>query len=139
MRANIICGILLALTVITTATAADTDSANYMLPACKEFMSDTPSASFEAGMCAGTVVTIAHMAMNSDLAVTAFSGEGQIQAIKNHWRCADIPGEVTRGQLVRVVIQYIEARPKRMHEPFRSLALRQYLTLGHVATNTKSQ
>lgn len=33
------------------------------------------------------------------------------------------PAEVTNGQLARVVVQYIDARPARMHEEFRKLAL----------------
>lgn len=37
--------------------------------------------------------------------------------------CADIPPGVTGGQDVRVVVQYIEARSSRMHEPLVSLAL----------------
>ena len=35
-------------------------------------------------------------------------------------RCA--PPDVTLGQEVRVVVQYITARPERMHEPFVILA-----------------
>ncbi len=34
-----------------------------------------------------------------------------------------IPDSVTQGQIVGIVVLYIEARPSRMHEPFRSLAL----------------
>src|SRR6266550_2415689 len=55
--------------------------------------------------------------------ICLMSADGGHQAIKNHWRCADIPRDVTYEQMVRVVIRYIEARPNRMHEPFRSLAL----------------
>ena len=33
------------------------------------------------------------------------------------------PNEVTIGQVVAVVIKYIEARPERMHEHFGVLAL----------------
>jgi hypothetical protein len=32
------------------------------------------------------------------------------------------PREVTLGQIVRVVVQYIDSRPARMHEDFRVLA-----------------
>ena len=33
------------------------------------------------------------------------------------------PSEVTLGQLVRVVLTYIDSRPERMHEDFRVLAI----------------
>jgi hypothetical protein len=33
------------------------------------------------------------------------------------------PREVTLGQIVRVVVQYIDSRPARMHEDFRVLAI----------------
>ena len=33
------------------------------------------------------------------------------------------PREVTLGQIVRVVVQYIDSRPARMHEDFRVLAV----------------
>jgi hypothetical protein len=47
---------------------------------------------------------------------------GAVQAIAFiHKQCADIPSGVTTGQLIRVVIRYIEARPKRMNETFAAL------------------
>jgi hypothetical protein len=63
------------------------------------------------------------MAENSDVAVTAFSGEGQARWFDERWRCLKIPDSVTQGQIVGVVVLYMEARPQRLHEPFRSLAL----------------
>jgi hypothetical protein len=112
----------------TAATAEDRDSANYLLPACKAFLvrdNKDPglTAAWMQGVCVGIVETIAFMAANSDVAVTALSGAGRRQMIQANWRCANIPDEVTKGQLIRVVISYIDARPSRMHEPFKSLAL----------------
>jgi hypothetical protein len=33
------------------------------------------------------------------------------------------PRDITKGQLVRVVLTYIDSRPERMHEDFRVLAI----------------
>jgi hypothetical protein len=124
---SVIFGTLMALTVTVATAAEDTDSANYMLPACKRFVDQSGFSSnvsaFEEGKCAGVIGTVAFMAQNADVGLTALSGEGVETALKRRWRCSDIPASVTRGQEVRVVIRYIEARPNRMHEPFRSLAL----------------
>jgi Rap1a immunity proteins len=123
MRAAIACA-LMALTMTTASAAEDTNSANYMLPACKAFLDGRGTSDiFVQGMCAGMIKAIAFLAGNTDIGFTALSGEGQVRALKQRWRCADIPDGVTVGQEVRVVISYIEARPKRMHEPFHSLAL----------------
>jgi hypothetical protein len=109
------------------AAGEDRDSANHMLPACKRFGtgSNEPPfwGAFDQGECIGTVKTVAFLAGTMNLSVLALSGEGQVIALKRNWSCADIPDGVTVGQELRVVIRYIEARPNRMHEPFRSLAL----------------
>ena len=124
----VILGTLMA-AAITTATAAeeDTNSANYMLPYCKRFMTENnfPSnaEALREGVCAGRIDAIAFMAANSDVAVTALSGEGRRIWSNRKWRCADIPFGVTTAQEILVVIRYIETRPNRMHEPFNSLAL----------------
>jgi Rap1a immunity proteins len=39
------------------------------------------------------------------------------------WRCAHIPEEATLEQIIQAVVRYIGARPNRLHEPFRLLAL----------------
>jgi hypothetical protein len=123
IRAAVTCAST-ALTITAASAVEDTNSANFMLPACKAFLDQrsTPDPLVQ-GICAGMVQAIAFMAENTDIGATALSGEGRMRAIKERWRCADIPTGVTVGQEVRVVISYIEARPKRMHEPFRALAL----------------
>ena len=65
----------------------------------------------------GTVETIAFMAQIADLPFA------EVERPLYKARCADIPKGVTNDQSVQVVIRYIEARPNRMHEPFRILAL----------------
>jgi len=91
--------------------AQDNKSANYILPGCRHV---APMASgrvgpadlnFKAGLCVGQVSAIAVAAplLREDI-----------------W-C--IPESVTRGQMVQVVIRWIDERPNRMHEPFVTLAL----------------
>jgi hypothetical protein len=123
---RLLLGALTALT-ITAANAAevDYDSANFLLPYCKSFLQTTHQSNdlLYEHYCLGVVNTLAFMGRNSDVAITAFSGQGQQRFISQNWRCLDAPDGVTTGQMIRVIIRYIEARPQRMHEPFRSLAL----------------
>jgi Rap1a immunity proteins len=74
----------------------DTDSANYMMPVCRE---NSPS-KFGYGLCSGLITA------------TFYWGKGI---------CA--PTEVTGGQIRSVVVQFIDSRPARMHEDFKILAL----------------
>jgi hypothetical protein len=93
MRAFIVGVVLL---VCTEANAADTTSANVVLPGCKD-----QGGSFGVGYCQGVMDGI------------AFVQDGHF--------C--VPMGVTLRQAMRVVVAYIEARPARMHEDFRKLAL----------------
>jgi len=121
MRATIISGTLsMALTITAAAGAEDKNSANFMLPSCKALVDNTPASNFRQGQCQGMVAAIVFMATNSELGVTAFSG---VRGLEKKPRCADLPRGVTNGQMVRVVIRYIEERPTRMHELFMGLAL----------------
>jgi hypothetical protein len=119
-----ICSALMALTIAAGAAGADKDSAHSMLPDCKAAIDgDRSGNGFARGFCAGTVIGLAFMAENSGVRVTAFSGEGQARWFDERWQCVKIPDSVTQGQIVAVVVLYMEARPERMNEPFRSLAL----------------
>jgi hypothetical protein len=84
----------------------DTTSANYVMRGCRGFLTDegTHTEPFLEGWCAGIV----HAALNY------LAGDNG-----NH--CP--PNGVTVGQSVRVVVRYIDARPARMHEDFKKLAL----------------
>jgi hypothetical protein len=85
----------------------DTDSANFMLPHCKRFLVVEPGkATFTEGICAGSITSL------------SFVGE-----ILSSTRRFCFPQNVTNEQMVRVVVAYIEARPARMHEDYRNLAL----------------
>ena len=77
-----------------------------MLPACKAFIADDSPRDiyvlFEAGRCIGLIQGLAYAP--------------QLVGV-----CP--PAEVTYAQRARVAVTYIEARPERMHEDFRVLAV----------------
>ncbi len=123
MRA-ILCSALMALTITAALAEPDKDSAVSMLPDCKAAIDgDRSGNGFARGFCIGTVLGLAFMAENSDVHVAALSGAGQARWFDERWRCVKIPDSVTQGQIVGVVVLYIEARPERVQEPFRSLVL----------------
>jgi hypothetical protein len=103
----------LATLAITPANAAeDAASAAYMLPHCKASL-NYPPGTFIEGYCAGIVVGMVAVAQ-------PLFAPGQSRASE---RCVDIPENVTNRQLVEAVVRYIEARPQRMQERFRVLAV----------------
>jgi hypothetical protein len=75
-----------------------------MLPQCKRFLAVPGKAGFAEGVCAGTITAFAYVGRNL-----------------NQPFC--FPEGVTHEQMVRVVVAYTEARPARMHEKWRVLAL----------------
>ena len=94
------------------AQQADTNSANYLLPACKNFLASgdsrpTYTSAFYQGVCVGAVDTL-HLLIRT--------------LPETHFKACP-PTQVTTGQELRVIIAYIEARPQRMHENFRILAI----------------
>jgi hypothetical protein len=99
-----------AMLAIRTEGAAEPDaySANYMLPYCKDYLSGGNA--LDVGFCAGVVEGIGLMA--EILEMSSSPGAGPPLCV---------PKGVTRGQTVRAVVNYIEARPKRMDEPFWQL------------------
>ena len=105
-------GALMALTVMPVHAAEDAASAGYMLPHCKASL-DYPSGTFIQGFCAGVVVGMAAIAQ-------PLFAPGQSRVDK---RCLDIPETISNRQLVEAVVRYIEARPQRMEEQFRVLAV----------------
>jgi hypothetical protein len=93
--------IVFAALVAAAQAAPDENSANFMLPHCKNYISNTVDSA--GRYCAGSVEGIAFTA-------GIFGG-------------ACVPEHVTRGQLVRAAVRYIEMQPERMHEAFDNLAL----------------
>jgi hypothetical protein len=102
-----LCGIVLIAALMLSGGAAiaatyQSDTANYVMPGCRTYVSEPPIQGdlFKTGWCAGLVAGLVFTATGS---------------------C--IPPEATKSQTVRVVLQYIDARPSRMHEDFTTLAL----------------
>jgi hypothetical protein len=75
-------------------------SANDVMPGCRAVVEDKNTNIYMRGYCLGLISGVYSMS----------------QGI-----CA--PAEVTNSQLARVVVQYIDARPARMHEDFKKFAL----------------
>ena len=89
-------------------TKPDRWSANYLMPACRDWIAgDRQGRDYvDEAMCAGII---------SGLAYTAKFLPPDTSSCR--------PQDVTIGQMVGVVVGYIERRPERMHEDFRGLAI----------------
>ena len=95
------------LTKPVDAQSNDVHSANQILPACQKFLAATdPGSAVRQGECAGIIEGLSYMA---DLLPPD--------------RSSCRPQAVIHGQMIRVVVAYIERRPQRMHESFKRLAL----------------
>src|SRR5215212_8142712 len=113
MRA-VVLGIAMGLILGTSALAQENkSSANYMLPYCRAAVNNKPpTLSTDAvlqGMCVGIVDAI-------DFVMSEYQPEEQ-----EYRSCP--PSDVILKQAVQVVITYIDARPERMNENFKKLAI----------------
>jgi hypothetical protein len=100
----ILAGAMLALGVtMAGAQDADINSAEFMLPHCRAILEKESGIYLFQGVCVGTI--------------------DSLQYVRPLMGCADIPSEVTADQAINVIIRYIEARPERMHELFKALAI----------------
>ena len=90
----------------TAAAAADTSSANFMLPSCKSLLARHVVENFQQGHCAGLIEGLAFLAR---------------RATPPHRSCR--PDGVTTGQVVRTIVRWLKQRPRRWHENFKYLAL----------------
>jgi hypothetical protein len=108
-------GVVLAFTV--TAASAQVNSANEMMPHCRNAL-DPKSAEnlYAQGACVGTIVGIAFVAVS----LNALSPSDE--NVRREF-CINPSATGIRGQLVRTVVAYIDARSARMHENFGVLAL----------------
>ena len=80
----------------------DIYSAGYVMPGCREFIgADTGNAHLR-GYCVDLVIGVARDAYAPRIC---------------------LPREVTDEQIVRVVVQYIDSQPARLHEDFVVLAM----------------
>jgi hypothetical protein len=107
--AILLCSVLLTL----TAKAQDINSANFLLPGCRLILSygDGRRPSLDDDMVNATECS----AVVRSLRFTSHYLPLRIASCP--------PTQVTNGQMIRVVIAYIDARPRRMHEDFRDLVL----------------
>jgi hypothetical protein len=114
MRALIV-GIALELALATSAPAQQDNkfTAKYLLPYCRDAMNNkAPTMSSDAvmqGMCVGMVDAL-------DFLMSDLPAED-----KEYRSCP--PSDATLKQTVQLVIKYIDARPERMNESFKKLAI----------------
>jgi hypothetical protein len=92
--------VVIAALMLSGGSAFAETSANTIMPGCRAFLTQSNRELWGSPFCAGVIVGLR--------AVPDISCE---------------PDSVTTGQVVRVLVQYIDARPARMHEDFRKLAL----------------
>lgn len=100
LRVAALCAFSILLPAVASAEG-DFNSTNWVMPGCRSFGQgiDNPVPGIMKGYCAGVVTGI----------------------MATHPGLCGFPG-ITRGQVVAVVVQYIDARPARLHEPFPRLA-----------------
>jgi hypothetical protein len=111
---GLLLGAALALTI--TVASAQVYSANE----CRNALDPkSPEDLFAQGFCAGTLSGIAYTGGALELRNFVRPLDDDVR----RWLCVNAPATAPVGKLVRVVIAYIEARPERMHEDFRNLAL----------------
>jgi Rap1a immunity proteins len=115
-----ICGALIALTAATAIAAEDEQSADFMLPYCrrtpKEMTADIKKAS-NYSRCVGIVEGVSQMF--NLLKEAQAAGRAQLDPLL----CTSIPADITKEQLVNVVVAYGEAFPELTHRPFTVLAI----------------
>lgn len=93
----------------TEARAAPMDTGNHFLPDCKAIQNVNEPATFGQGMCLGTISAL------RDVQRFIVYNNGALRFC--------IPVSVTDGQLVRVVIRYLEYNPAQLHHNFTDLAV----------------
>ncbi len=111
---SVVLGIAIGLVAGTLALAQeDKHSANYMLPHCRAAVNKEdvtrPADAVARGVCVGLIEAI-------DFMMSEFPPQE-----KEYSSC--LPSNVSLEQTMRVVITYMEARPQRMHENFKTLAI----------------
>ena len=111
---GLVLGIAIGL-IATSALAQQDDkfTAKYLLPYCRDAINNkAPTMSSDAvmqGMCVGMVDAL-------DFLMSDLPAED-----KEYRSCP--PSDATLKQTVQLVIKYIDARPERMNESFKKLAI----------------
>jgi len=108
--AALILGLLAAAHLAQNAdaqTKPDRWSANYLMPACRNWITFAGDRQgIDEALCAGIISGLAYTVKFLPPDSSSCTPQG-----------------VTTGEMVRVVVAYIERRPERMHEDFRRLAI----------------
>src|SRR5262249_24955716 len=108
--AALILGLLAAALLAQNAdaqTKPDRWSANYLMPACRNWITFAGDRQgIDEALCAGIISGLAYTVKFLPPDSSSCTPQG-----------------VTTGEMVRVVVAYIERRPERMHEDFRRLAV----------------
>jgi hypothetical protein len=102
---TITAAIMVALMHNPAAAQSDLLSANFLMPACRQWVNGQNNhnvGDFASGVCAGKIDAL--MTVSPVLHIC-------------------LPPQATDGQAIQVVIQYIDARPARLHENFTLLAI----------------
>ena len=102
LRAIVLVAVLTFCDGSAFAEINETVSADFAMPGCRNYVSQNAREgdAFKKGFCLGLVSSLGYM--NKDICL--------------------LPG-VTQPQAIRVVVEYIDARPSRLHEDFRKLAV----------------
>jgi hypothetical protein len=112
---------IIAALMLTPAIAEETDvdSANYLMPGCRELVNGGNPDDFRSGFCAGTITTLRIL---SDAGRFRFlwGGHSDERSVALGF-C--IPPNASNGQAARIVVQYIDAQPARWNESFYMLAI----------------
>ena len=98
-------GIILGIAILNcgVALAAESSSANRVMPGCREFIQDGPPRGiYLQGVCAGMINAIFYYSRRFNVC---------------------IPTGANVGQTARIVVQYIDRLPARHHEDFLPLAV----------------
>jgi hypothetical protein len=101
--------LVLALTQVGLAEGKeDSSSANAIMPGCRAFVKGELSSSYIEGYMQGECVGI----------IRGLVDAAYLQPLSPF--C--VPDDATNGQMVRVVVSYIDRHPERMHLRFSALA-----------------
>jgi hypothetical protein len=95
------------LLALVPASAQDYSSANYILPGCQALLARSETVPWLQGRCIGLVDAIQYLSNGTS----------------DGTQCTHVPRGATGEQAIRVVVNYIGARPQRWNESFTSLAL----------------
>jgi hypothetical protein len=106
---------------LTKVSSWESRAETIHIPALTRWTFESGSVRFWALHDVALPLTLPTEAVRRRAAVLPRPGSGRADGPS--LRCLDIPVGVNNGQMVGVVVRYIEARPYRMHEPFLPLAL----------------